>query len=111
MAAFLGAIIGPVSAWLLLLNSTRIYYEYYLYPRMKGPDLYIYPQWRYTIFDLVLVAWCADGIVASVLLFRSVILGRNIEGWAGRSTVLFFLGLGLLVGGAVFGTWLRSMGV
>ncbi len=61
MAAFLFATIGPLSAWLLVLNSTLIYFEYYLYPRIKAVDGYYYPQWRYTIFDVVLVAWCVDG--------------------------------------------------
>ena len=110
-AALLSVTIGSVSAWLLVLNSIRIYVEYYVYPRAKAADGYYYPQWRYTVFDAVLLAWCVDGLVAAVLLFRSIILGRSIAGWAGRTTLLFFAGFGVLVLGVVLGTWLRTIGV
>jgi hypothetical protein len=111
MSASLAALIGTVSGWMLLITSVRLYFEYYVYPRLKAQDGYSYPEWRYRLFDLVLAFWCIDGLVASALLFRSVILHRNIEGWPYRTTVLFFGLLAVLVLGVAFGIYLRSRGI
>jgi len=96
---------------MLFITSVRLYFEYYLYPRLKAQDGYYYPEWRYRLFDLVLALWCTDGLIASALLFRSVILRRNIEGWPYRTTVLFFGLLAVLVLGVAFGMYLRSRGI
>jgi hypothetical protein len=78
------------------------------YPQAKAQDTYIYSEWRYRLFDTVLVAWCLDGLLASVLLIRSLALREGIGGWARRTTLLFFAGFGVLVLGVGFGMWLRS---
>ena len=80
-----------VSGWLLWVTFQRDYWDYWMFPRLKAADAYIYPQLRYTIFDVVLVLWCLDGLVASVLLIRNAFSSRqNI--WAQR-TALIYLGL------------------
>ena len=111
ISASLAAVIGTLSGWVLVVTSVRLYFEYYYYPRIKAQDGYYYPQWRYRVFDLVLLAWCIDGAVATVLLFRSLILHRSVTGWAYRTTVLFFGLLAVLVFGAVLGMYLRSHGI
>jgi hypothetical protein len=109
--ATLAALIGTASGWILFVTAVRLFFEYVYHPQAKAQDAYIYPEWRYRVFDTVLVAWCLDGLLASVLLFRSLALRENIEGWSRRTTVLFFAGFGVLVLGAVFGMWLRSHGI
>jgi len=32
------------------------YYDYLYFPKVKAVDAYIYPQLRYTIFDIILIA-------------------------------------------------------
>ena len=93
---------------MLFITSVRVYFEYYLYPRLKAQDAYIYPEWRYRLFDLVLAFWCVDGLTASALLFRSVVPHRGVKIWAYRTTVLFFILLAVLVLGVALGVYLRS---
>ena len=107
----MAAVIGPVSAWLFTLNSIRIFSEYILLPRIKAADGYLYPQWRYVIFDAVLIPWCVVGIIAAVLLFRAVVRGDSINGWAARCTLAYFVGFAVLVAGVMIGMWMRSIGV
>lgn len=109
--AALITIIGTVSSWVLYETAVRLFLDYIYYPRVKAQDGYIYPQWRYGLFDIVLVSWCLDGLVASVLLLRSIALRESIKGWARRTTVCFFVGFGILVLGVAIGTWLRSHGI
>ena len=92
-------------------TAVRLYFEYVFYPQAKAQDGYSYPELRYAVFDAVTVAWCLDGLVASVLLLRSLALQEGIGGWACRTILLFVVGFGLLVLGVLFGTWLRGHGV
>lgn len=109
--AALATLIGTASGWILFVNAVRLFFEYLYYPQAKAQDAYIYPEWRYTVFDTALVAWCLDGLPASLLLFRSLALRVSIGDWARRTTVLFFAGFGVLVLGVGFGMWLRSHGI
>ena len=108
---YLGAvtIIGTVFGRVLYVTVVRLFFDYmYDYPRVKAQDGYIYPQWRYGLFDIVLVSWCLDGLAASILLLRSIALRESVKGWTRRTTVCFFVGFGILVLGVAIGTWLRS---
>ncbi len=110
-AAALAALIGTISGWTLFVTAVRLYFEYVYYPHVKAQDGYIYPQWRYTLFDAVLVAWCLNGLLAAVLLLRKFALREAVRGWARRMTMLFFAGFGVLAVGVAFGIWLRSHGI
>jgi hypothetical protein len=74
--AALAAAMGTVSLALLFLTVPRLFFEYLVLPLVK--DAYILPQWQYRIFDSVLVAWCINGLVGAVLLFRSNVLRPNL---------------------------------
>ena len=101
---------GAVSAWILFVTVQRDYWDYYMFPKLKAADGYIYPQLRYTIFDVVLILWCIDGLVACAFLAHRAWTRRTVDGWSYRTTVVFFTGVGVLVIGVVFGTFLRSRG-
>ena len=105
----LAALIGAASAWILVVTCYRLFFEYVILPIWK--DAYILPQWRYRLFDVVLVAWCVDGIAAAFLLFRSLVLREQPTVLARRTTVLFFIGFTVLVTGGFLGMWLRRQGV
>jgi hypothetical protein len=107
--ASLAALIGAASAWMLIVTCYRLFFEYVILP-IWG-DAYIFPQWRYRFFDVVLVACCIDGIAATFLLFRGLVLREHFTLWARRTTVLFFVGFALLVTGGFLGMWLRSHGI
>lgn len=107
--AGLAALIGAASAWIMTVTCYRLFFEYIISP-IWG-DAYIFPQWRYRLFDVVLLAWCVDGIVAAFLLFRSVILRVRLTLLARRTTVMFFIGFAVLVIGGFLGMWLRRHGI
>jgi hypothetical protein len=107
--AALAGTIGTVSLGLLSVTVPRLFFDYVVSPLVK--DAYIYPEWRYRIFDAVLVAWCIDGLIAGFLLFRSIAMQPSLRVWARRTTVFYFVGLAVLVAGAALGTWLRSHGI
>src|SRR5438128_1587986 len=88
-AAIAGAI-GTVSLSLLFLTIPQMFLEYVVFPLVK--DAYILPEWRYRIFDAVLVAWCIDGLVAAVLLFRSTATRPSLRPWVRRTMFFYFVG-------------------
>ena len=55
--AVIAGIIGTVSLALLFVTVPRLFFDYVLSPLVK--DAYILPEWRYRIFDAVLVAFGA----------------------------------------------------
>src|ERR1022692_2459563 len=93
--------IGLVSSFLLWVTVQRDYLDYWFYPKMKGEE-YFYPQLRYTLFDIVLLLWCLDGLAASGLSFWNAISSRSISGWM-RRTLALYLGLllALILGGGL----------
>jgi hypothetical protein len=96
---------------MLYATAQRDYWDYFAYPRLKAQDAYIYPQLRYTFFDIVLLAWCTDGLIACYLLARNVRRHEDMSGWSYRTTMVFIALFGVLVIGAFFGMCIRSMGL
>jgi hypothetical protein len=107
--AGLAGLIGTISLCLLVMTVPRMFADYVLFPLVK--DAYIYPEWRYRIFDTVLFSWCVDGLIAGVLLSRNVTVGARVTGWARRTTELYFIGFAILLAGVMLGVWLRSHGI
>lgn len=107
--AAIAAIIGTVSLALLFLTVPRLCFDYVVLPLVK--DAYILPEWRYRVFDAVLVAWCIDGLIAALLFFRSTAIRPRLKPWADRTMLLYFVGLAVLTAGVALGTWLRSHGI
>jgi hypothetical protein len=103
-------LIGALSGWMLYATLKRDYWDYYLYPKLKALDGYSYPQHRYAIFDALVLVWCLDGIMACVLLLRTSIAHRAIDGSGCRTTLAFVVGFDLLLIGYAYGVCLRSMG-
>jgi hypothetical protein len=98
----LGAAIGLTSALLLRLKLEGVSYEYWVFPRDKAVDGYIYPQLRYTIFDVLLLLWCFDGLIFSVVALRSAVASRSISPWPFRTLLLYFaLFAFLILGGTL----------
>jgi hypothetical protein len=108
----LALVIGSVSGFLLWATLRIIYYDYWLSPKLKAadPGLYIYPQLRYTVFYVVLLLCCLDGLVAAGLSLRSVSSSRSIAGWAYRTIVLYFVLLAVLLAGGSLMIYVRSRG-
>jgi hypothetical protein len=99
-----------VCSWVLFLTVTRIAFEYFIYPRWKAADGYSYPQFRYTLFDSVLILWCFSGVLMATLLFWSVIIRKTPNTWTYRFAYAFAGLFVVLVGGVVLGMTLRSAG-
>jgi hypothetical protein len=87
----LALVIGAVSSFLLWKTLQRDYWDYWQYPKLKAAEFYIYPQLRYTLFDVVLLLWCLDGLVASGLSLWSVVSSQGIAEWTYRTIRLYFL--------------------
>jgi hypothetical protein len=95
-----------LSLVLLVLSVPRMFFDYVVFPLVK--EAYIFPQWRYRVFDVVLLAWCVDGLIVSVLLLRGDSANAAIKAWRRRTVSLYAGGFAVLVGGVVLGIWLRS---
>jgi hypothetical protein len=108
----LSVTIGLVSAFLLWLTLQSAYRDYWLSPKLKAadPGLYIYPQLRYTLFDIVLLLWCLDGLVAASLSSWSAVTSRIISAWVYRTIVIYFLLLVVLMLGGSLMLFVRSRG-
>jgi len=106
----LALLVGTISGWMLYTILQGAYWDYYLYPKLKAADGYIYPQLRYTVFDVVVILWCIVGFSACALLFQNALKRRAIAGWSYRTTLAFVIILGILVIGVAFGSCIRSMG-
>ena len=107
--ASVGGVIGMLSLAILFLAVPRIFFDYIVFPLVK--DAYILPQWRYRVFDIVLLSWCADGLITAVLLLRTATTKQALGMWARRAFLLYFAGLAVLIGGVALGIWLRSHGL
>lgn len=101
--------IGTASLALLVLTLPRVAFDYVLLPALK--DTYVLPEWRYRIFDFVLVAWCIDGLAGAVLLFQSNSENPALWRWTQRAMLFYVFGFVVLVGGVALGIWLRSHGI
>jgi len=107
----LGVVIGLASAILLWGAIENAYLDYWYYPKGKSadPGLYIYPELRYTIFDAVLSLWCIDGLIFSLMSFRSARYG-NTSTLARRTLSLYFALLAVLLLGGISMIVVRSHG-
>ena len=101
-----------LSGLLLYATLRHDYRDYWLSPKLKAadPGLYIYPQLRYTFFDIVLLLWCLDGLIASGLSLRRAVSSRSIAGWPYRAMVLYFVLLIVLILTGSFMLYVRSRG-
>jgi len=103
-------LIGALSGWILYVTLERAYWDYYLYPKLKALEGYVYPQHRYAIFDALVIIWCLDGIAACVLLLRTAVVRHAVDQLGCRVALAFVIGFGTLVIGSAYGMCLRSMG-
>ncbi len=109
----LAVLIGSLSLVLLWATLPRDYDEYWVYPKLKAadPGFYIYPQLRYTTFDIVLLLWCSAGLIAAGQLLWNARSPKPIAGWAYRTLVGYFvLFLAVILGGTVM-LYVRSRGL
>jgi hypothetical protein len=106
----LGIAIGLASALLLLLKVEGVYYEYWVFPRDKTVDDYLYPQLRYAIFDVVLLLWCFDGLIFSVVALRSAVASRSISAWPFRTFLLYLALFAFLILGGTLMLFARRHG-
>ena len=104
--------IGAISGFLLWATIRSAYWDYWLYPKLKAadPGLYIYPQLRYTLFDIVLLLWCFDGLIASCTSLWGVVSSRGIGAWAYRTIGLYFVLFVVLILGGSLMLYVRSRG-
>ena len=108
MTVLLAVAIGLASAYLLGLKLEGAYYEYWVFPREK--DDYIYPQLRYTIFDVVLLLWCISGLVFSVSSIRGAFTFRSLSRWPFRALLIYSACFVFLILGGILMLVARSRG-
>jgi hypothetical protein len=108
----LAVIVALVSGFLLWAVLKNDYWDYWLWPKLKAadPGLYIYPQLRYTLFDMVLLLWCLDGLVASGMTLWGLASRRGIGRWAYRTIGLYVALLVVLILGGSLMFYVRSRG-
>jgi hypothetical protein len=108
----LAIIIGPTSIPLLWAILERDYYEYWVIPKLKAadPGLYIYPQLRYTLFDIVLLTWCVAGLIAAGLLLCNARSPQWVARWTSRTLVIYFVLFIVLILGGTLMHYVRSRG-
>ena len=87
----LAILVGVLSGWVLFRTLHEAYWQYYLDPKLKAMDAYIYPQMRYTILSAVVILFCADGLVACILLAHDTVNRRTIQRWSYRTTSCLWL--------------------
>jgi hypothetical protein len=97
----LAVAIGLISLLLFSITVQRDYWEYLIYPKEKAADNYIYPQLRYTVFDVALLLWCLDGFVACGLSLRSALSKRSVSGWTYGTIVIYFVLFTVLILGGI----------
>jgi hypothetical protein len=108
----LSVTMGLVSAFLLWVTLRSVYWDYWLVPKLKAadPGLYIYPELRYAFFDIVLLMWCLDGLVAASLSSWSAVTSRTMSAWAYRTIIVYSLLLAVLILGGSLMFFVRSRG-
>lgn len=106
----LAVAIGLVSGWLLWVTLRRDYRDYWLFPRLKAGDFYIYPQARYTLFDIVLLPWCFSGLIVSGAWLWSVVSSHRVARWTYRFVILYFALFTVLILGGSIMLYVRSRG-
>jgi hypothetical protein len=103
--------IGLVSLSLFSITVVRDYSEYVVYPREKAADNNIFPQLRYTFFDLFLLLGCLDGFIACGLALGGALSKRGVSRWTYRTIVIYFVLFTLLILGGILMMVARSHGL
>jgi hypothetical protein len=107
----LAVAIALVSLFLFSITVQRDFLEYLVYPKEKASDHYIYPELRYTVFDILLLLWCLEGLVASGLSLWGLLTGRTDPKWVFRAIVIYFALLAALIFGGLLMMTARSHGL
>jgi hypothetical protein len=107
----LAVLIGLVSAFLFSITVQRDYWEYFVFPKEKAADNYIYPQLRYTLFDVVLLLWCLDGFVARCLSLWDAFSRRIVSKWGHWTIAIYFVLFTALILGGILMLVARNHGL
>jgi uncharacterized membrane protein len=107
----LAATAGMVSLLLFSITVRNDFLDYLVYPKEKAADHYIYPELRYTVFDVTLLLWCLDGFVACGLSLWGLLTKRANSKWVYRTVVIYFVLLAALVLGGILMMTARSHGL
>ena len=108
LAAAAAIAVGYLGLWVMAHTVEGAYYDYYVYPRIKGAD-YIYPELRYSFGQAAILLWSLLGLCAAALVGRYALM-RTGGKWAGRSVLAFGLGFVVLVLGFIVGVAVRDFG-
>ena len=100
--------IGYVGLWVMVRVIEEAYYDYYLYPRIKGAE-YSYPELRYSFGQAAILLWSLAGLCTAALTARRVFVSTETK-WAARSAIAIALGFVLLIVGSVAGMAMRDVG-
>jgi hypothetical protein len=107
----LAGAIGLVSVFLFSITVERDYWDYWIFPKEKAADYYIYPELRYTIFDVVLLLWCFEGFVTSSLSLWRVLSNHSISARIYRAILIYFILFTALILGGILMLFARSRGL
>jgi len=107
----LALIIASASAFLIYVRLSSDYYDYWVFPRENGIPPYIYPELRYLIFDLVLIIWCLDGLIAAACAIRDAFRFRKISARTYRIALLYFVLFAALILDGTIMVVMRSHGI
>jgi hypothetical protein len=107
IAAVATVLIGYISIRVFAFVAEDGYYNYYLYPRLKGKE-YIFPELRYTFGQIAILGWAVVGICAAVLLVKDL-ASKAQHRWTVALVIGFAWGFVLLVVGFVIGAALRGV--
>ena len=94
---------------MLYFVAETAYWDYYFFPRVTQGS-YVYPEWRYTIFDAGMLICGSIGATAAILTFRCAVRGTPFLGHSRRFTMSFLIMLVILLTTTVLGSWLWSLG-
>jgi len=101
-------VVGYIGLRVMLYVVEGAYYDYYVYPHVKGSG-YSYPELRYAFGQAAILLWSIAGLLTAVFAARCALF-RSGEKWAARSAIGFALGFVLLVVGLFAGMALRDFG-
>ena len=100
--------VGYVGLRVMLSVVEGAYYDYFLYPRIKGAE-YIYPELRYSFGQAAILLWSLAGVCTAALAGRCALF-RTGGKWAARFALAFAFGFVLLVVGFIAGMAIRDFG-
>jgi hypothetical protein len=98
--------IAVVSTWGLAEVTWTLLFDYFIFPAMKVG--YIFPEYRYAVFEAVALAWSIAGMWAAGLMLNSAIRNMSVPK-SGALALGWFLTLSfVLLAGVVFGLLWRE---